>query len=106
MNLRVRNVAGRTARAVTVPILCRRALAVAVVLPAQLARAEPATLTIVHVNDLDRLDGSGGRGRRRARLAAVVREVRAGSAGRVLVTNGGDGDLPLAPVLVRQGART
>ena len=85
--------AGRTARAVTVPILCAAALAVAVVLPAQLARAEPATLTIVHVNDLDRLDGSGGRGGV-ARLAAVVREVRAGSAGRVLVTNGGDAISP------------
>ncbi len=93
VNLRVRNVAGRTARAVTVPILCAAALAVAVVLPAQLARAEPATLTIVHVNDLDRLDGSGGRGGV-ARLAAVVREVRAGSAGRVLVTNGGDAISP------------
>ena len=93
MNLRVRNVAGRIARAVAVPTLCAAALAAAVVLPAHLARAEPATLTIVHVNDLDRLDGSGGRGGV-ARLAAVVREVRAGSAGRVLVTNGGDAISP------------
>ena len=51
-------------------------------------RAEPVTLTIVHVNDLDRLDGSGNRGGV-ARLATVVKEVRA-SASHVLVTNGGD----------------
>ena len=42
----------------------------------------------MHVNDLDRLDGSGDRGGV-ARLATVVREVRA-SAPHVLVTNGGD----------------
>ena len=57
------------------------------------AGAEPVTLTIVHVNDLDRLDGSGGRGGV-ARLATVVREVRVGSTGRVLVTNGGDAISP------------
>ena len=57
------------------------------------AGAEPVTLTIVHVNDLDRLDGTGGRGGV-ARLATVVGEVRAGSTGRVLVTNGGDAISP------------
>ena len=56
------------------------------------ARAEPAVLTIVHVNDLDRLDGSGDRGGV-ARLAAVVGEVRA-SAPHVLVTHGGDAISP------------
>ena len=56
------------------------------------ARAEPTVLTIVHVNDLDRLDGSGDRGGV-ARLATVVREVRA-SASHVLVTHGGDAISP------------
>ena len=56
------------------------------------ARAEPVTLTIVHVNDLDRLDGSGDRGGV-ARLAAVVKDVRA-SADHVLVTHGGDAISP------------
>ena len=46
----------------------------------------------MHVNDLDRLDGSGGRGGV-ARLAAVVKEVRA-SAPHVLVTHGGDAISP------------
>ena len=54
--------------------------------------AEPVVLTIVHVNDLDRLDGSGDRGGV-ARLATVVREVRA-SASHVLVTHGGDAISP------------
>ena len=66
------------------------AAALAFALP---ARADPVTLTLVHVNDLDRLDGSGGRGGV-ARLAAVVKEVRAASAGRVLVTGGGDAISP------------
>ena len=56
------------------------------------ARAEPVTLTIVHVNDLDRLDGSGDRGGV-ARLAAVVNDVRA-NAPHVLVTHGGDAISP------------
>ena len=80
------------ARAVAAPALCAAALAAGLGF-ASPARAEPATLTIVHVNDLDRLDGSGGRGGV-ARLAAVVREVRAGRAGRVLVTHGGDAISP------------
>ena len=67
------------------------------------ARAEPVTLTIVHVNDLDRLDGSGERGGV-ARLAAVVKEVRAGSADRVLVTNGGDAISPSLLSSFDQGA--
>ena len=64
------------------------AAALAATLCAGPAAAEPVTLTIVHVNDLDRLDGSGDRGGV-ARLAKVVREVRA-NASHVLVTNGGD----------------
>ena len=69
------------------------AAAVSALVSALPAHAEPATLTIVHVNDLDRLDGSGDRGGV-ARLAAVVDEVRAASAGRVLVTHGGDAISP------------
>ena len=71
-------------------VLCAGALAAA--LAAGPVRAEPAVLTIVHVNDLDRLDGSGDRGGV-ARLATVVREVRA-SAPHVLVTHGGDAISP------------
>ena len=73
-----------------VTVLCAGALAAA--LAAGPARAEPVVLTIVHVNDLDRLDGSGDRGGV-ARLATVVREVRA-SAPHVLVTHGGDAISP------------
>ena len=72
------------------------ATVVAAVLAAALAAgpalAEPVVLTIVHVNDLDRLDGSGDRGGV-ARLATVVGEVRA-SASHVLVTHGGDAISP------------
>ena len=64
------------------------AAALATALATGPSRAEPVTLTIVHFNDLDRLDGSGDRGGV-ARLAAVVREVRE-SAPHVLVTHGGD----------------
>ena len=71
-------------------ILCAGALAA--VLVAGAVRAEPVVLTIVHVNDLDRLDGSGDRGGV-ARLATVVNDVRA-SASHVLVTNGGDAISP------------
>ncbi len=56
--------------------LCAAALATVLLPGPPAARAEPVNLTIVHVNDLDRLDGSGGRGGV-ARLAAVVKEVRA-----------------------------
>ena len=86
-----------------VAVLCAAALAAAAVLLALPARAEPVTLTIVHVNDLDRLDGTGGRGGV-ARLAAVVREVRAKRVGRVLVTNGGDAISPSLLSSFDQGA--
>ena len=78
------------------------AVALAGVLCAGPARAEPATLTIVHVNDLDRLDGSGDRGGV-ARLAAVVRDVRA-NAEHVLVTHGGDAISPSLLSSFDQGA--
>ena len=68
------------------------AAALAAALATGPALAEPVVLTIVHVNDLDRLDGSGDRGGV-ARLATVVREVRA-SASHVLVTHGGDAISP------------
>ena len=64
--------------------------------------AEPVTLTIVHVNDLDRLDGTGDRGGV-ARLAAVVDEVRA-NASHVLVTHGGDTISPSLLSSFDQGA--
>ena len=80
--------------------LCAGALTA--VLTAGPARAEPVTLTIVHVNDLDRLDGSGDRGGV-ARLAAVVKEVRA-NARHVLVTNGGDAISPSLLSSFDQGA--
>ena len=78
------------------------AVALAGVLSAGPARAEPITLTIVHVNDLDRLDGSGDRGGV-ARLAAVVRDVRA-NAEHVLVTHGGDAISPSLLSSFDQGA--
>ena len=68
------------------------AVALAAALSVGPARAEPVTLTIVHVNDLDRLDGSGDRGGV-ARLATVVREIRT-RASHVLVTHGGDAISP------------
>ncbi len=54
--------------------------------------AEPLPLTIVHVNDWDRMDGRKGRGGA-ARIAAVVAEERARAesrGGSVIVTFGGD----------------
>ena len=98
------------ARTATVPALCTPAISVPCTAAARAlgtaalaavfvlasptpARADPVILTVVHVNDLDRLDGSGDRGGV-ARLAAVVGEVRAGRADRVLVTHGGDAISP------------
>ena len=78
------------------------AVALAGVLSAGPARADPVTLTIVHVNDLDRLDGSGDRGGV-ARLAAVVNDVRA-NADHVLVTHGGDAISPSLLSSFDQGA--
>ena len=84
---------GRNAvRAAAAHALCAAALVAGFVF-ASPARAEPVSLTIVHVNDLDRLDGAGDRGGV-ARLATVIDEVRAESAGRVLATHGGDAISP------------
>ena len=90
MNRSADRTAARTAAA---SVLCAAVSATAAVLAPLPAHAEPVALTIVHVNDLDRLDGSGDRGGV-ARLATVVEEIRAGSAGRVLVTHGGDAISP------------
>ena len=78
------------------------ALAAALAAAGPAARAEPVTLTVVHVNDLDRLDGSGGYGGV-ARLATVVKEVRA-NARHVLVTHGGDAISPSLLSSFDQGA--
>ena len=94
---RRRTVVRHLSRAAAAPARFAAALAAAAVLATTTGLAappaEPATLTIVHVNDLDRLDGSGDRGGV-ARLATVVGAVRAESAGRVLVTHGGDAISP------------
>jgi 5'-nucleotidase/UDP-sugar diphosphatase len=56
------------------------------------AAAEPVTLKIVHVNDLDRMEEAGGKGGV-ARLATVVEQIRADNP-HVLVTNAGDAISP------------
>jgi 5'-nucleotidase/UDP-sugar diphosphatase len=56
------------------------------------AFADPATIKIVHFNDLDRMSSDNGRGGV-AKLATVVKQVRA-EGGTVLVTNGGDAISP------------
>ena len=98
----MRRPSSRTATAAAVHALCAAVLAAGLV-SAFPVRAEPATLTIVHVNDLDRLDGSDGRGGV-ARLATVVNEVRARSTGRVFVTHGGDAISPSLLSSFDQGA--
>ena len=65
------------------------ALSVLAALP---ARAEPMELTIVHVNDWDRMEAKDGLGGA-ARIATVVKDERAraeAEGGLVLVTYGGD----------------
>ena len=96
-----RQLSGRNAAAAT-RVMALAAAALAVTLAAGPIGAEPVTLTIVHVNDLDRLDGSGDRGGV-ARLAAVVEDVRA-NAPHVLVTNGGDAISPSLLSSFDQGA--
>ena len=98
----MRRPSSRTATAAAVHALCAAVLAAGLVSALPVC-AEPATLTIVHVNDLDRLDGSDGRGGV-ARLATVVNEVRANSTGRVLVTHGGDAISPSLLSSFDQGA--
>ncbi len=63
----------------------------ALVLPAP-AAAEPLSLTLVHVNDWDRMEGVDGRGGA-AKIAAVVNEERAraeAEGGLAIATFGGD----------------
>ena len=75
---------------------------VAVVLGASLGFAAPVELTIVHFNDLDRMeerDGQGGV----ARLAAVVRAERARRS-HVLVTFAGDAISPSLMSSIDKGA--
>ena len=72
--------------------LIAAAAAVVLGLIALPAAAEPLSLTIVHVNDWDRMEGRKGAGGA-ARIAAVVAEERARAAaagGHVIVTFGGD----------------
>ena len=77
------------------------ALAV-VVLTGSLGLAKPVDLTIVHFNDLDRMEEQDGQGGV-ARLASVVRAERA-RAGHVLVTFGGDALSPSLMSAFDQGA--
>lgn len=69
-----------------------RAAAAAILLVALPAAAEPVTLTIAHVNDLDRMEEVDGRGGI-ARLAGALAELRR-SAPNLIVTNGGDAISP------------
>ena len=68
----------------------------AAILAASVLTAVPAlaqdTLTIVHVNDLDRMEGAGSSGGV-ARLATVIKETRA-AGGTVLATSAGDSISP------------
>ena len=64
--------------------------------------AEPVELTIVHFNDLDRMEESRGQGGV-ARLAAVVRAERARGS-HVLVTFAGDGISPSLMSSIDKGA--
>ena len=64
----------------------------ALLLVAGIGFAEPVELTIVHFNDLDRMEESGGQGGI-ARLAAVIDAERANND-NVLVTFAGDAISP------------
>ncbi len=66
------------------------------------AAAEPVHLTILHVNDLDRMEESGGQGGM-ARLMGVVNAERA-ARDNVLLTNGGDAISPSLMSGFDQGA--
>ncbi len=67
-------------------------VAVLAIVAAAPAVAEPVSLTILHVNDLDDMEESGGRGGV-ARLVTVIEAERA-MGGNLLVTNGGDAISP------------
>ena len=66
------------------------------------AAAEPVHVTILHVNDLDRMEESGGQGGM-ARLMGVVTAERA-ARDNVLLTNGGDAISPSLMSGFDQGA--
>ncbi len=83
------------------PVLAGMALAAAL-LAAGSGFAKPVELTIVHFNDLDRMEESGGQGGI-ARLAAVVRAERARSS-NVLVTFAGDAISPSLMSSIDKGA--
>ncbi|HSK40471.1 MAG TPA: 5'-nucleotidase C-terminal domain-containing protein [Arenibaculum sp.] len=69
-----------------------RAAALGVLVAAAPVRAEPATLTFLHVNDLDRMEETDGQGGF-ARLMTVVKRESEGRDG-VLFTHGGDAISP------------
>ncbi|MEO0960109.1 MAG: bifunctional metallophosphatase/5'-nucleotidase, partial [Pseudomonadota bacterium] len=79
---------------------------IAAILAAAVLAAAPAIaqdrLTIVHVNDLDRMEGDGNAGGV-ARLATVIAEVRA-EGGTVLATSAGDSISPSLLSSFDQGA--
>jgi len=75
-----------------IPRMLAAAALAAMVLVAGTAVAEPVELTIVHFNDLDRMEESGGQGGI-ARLAAVINAERA-NRDNVLVTFAGDAISP------------
>ncbi|MEQ8967252.1 MAG: 5'-nucleotidase C-terminal domain-containing protein [Azospirillaceae bacterium] len=66
--------------------------AIGAILAAAPAFAEPATITFLHVNDIDRMEADDGRGGA-AKFAAVVAE-HGGDSPEVIVTNGGDNISP------------
>ncbi|MGB0695844.1 MAG: bifunctional metallophosphatase/5'-nucleotidase [Rhodospirillaceae bacterium] len=67
-----------------------------------MAFAEPLALTVVHVNDLDRMEADDDRGGI-AKLAAIIERERA-EGGNVLVTHGGDTISPSLLSGIDQGA--
>lgn len=71
---------------------CVSLLAGAVLLTGTPALAEPTTITILHFNDLDRMEEDDGRGGV-ARLAGLIAAEKAGNP-NVIVTNGGDAISP------------
>ncbi|MFQ5970911.1 MAG: bifunctional metallophosphatase/5'-nucleotidase, partial [Alphaproteobacteria bacterium] len=80
-------------------MLAAAALIAAAAMPAW---AEPTKLTILHVNDLDRMEEDRGRGGV-AKLAAVIKAERA-ARDNVLVTNAGDAISPSLMSSFDQGA--
>ncbi len=78
------------------------AVLAAVLLTGSLGLAQPVELTIVHFNDLDRMEEKDGQGGI-ARLAAVVRAERARRP-NILVTFGGDAISPSVMSAIDKGA--